>query len=222
MHVPKCAGSSMRHVLRQWFKRNLLFHYHDERRNRPPARHSLTRRFRVFRRRPGICIHGHFDNMRGTGVDDYYPGMDQLITILRDPFDLHVSTYFYVKNEARNSGGGAFLDGMTHPIVKNRWTLEEYLETIRRSILCRFLPPGLLPGNYRRVLEERFLYIGIMERFQESVDSLARRLNVPSVCVAPVNVSPWDEPVPAGAREEFVRDNPLEMAIFSYAREQLR
>ncbi|HDP94569.1 MAG TPA: hypothetical protein ENN40_04315 [Candidatus Aminicenantes bacterium] len=220
MHVPKCAGSSMRQVLRRWFKGNLLLHYQDESQNRAPERHSLARRFMMLRRRTGICIHGHFDNMRGTGVDDYYPGMDQLIAILRDPFDLHVSTYFYVKRESRNGGRGAFLDGMAHPIVKNRWTLEEYLDTIRKSFLCRFLPPGLSPGNYRRVLEERFLYIGMMERFQRSVDALARQLDMPSVYVHSENVSPWDEPVPAGTREEFIRHNLLEMGIYQYVQER--
>ncbi|MDY0295748.1 MAG: hypothetical protein RB296_00315 [Acidobacteriota bacterium] len=222
MHVPKCAGTSMRHVLRQWFKANLLLHYQDERRSRPPARHATKRRFRLLRTNRAICIHGHFDNMRGTGVDDYYPGSDQLISILRDPFDLHVSTYFYVKREARNGGEGAFLDGKEHPIVANHWSLEDYLAGNRRSFLLRFLPSGLSLDNYRRVLDERFLFIGLMERFQESVDALAGLLGLPSISVATENVSPWDEPVPAGAREEFARENPLETAIYDDVRERLQ
>ena len=31
------------------------------------------------------------------------------------------------------------------------------------------------------------------------------------------NVSNWEEPVPEGAREEFIANNPLEMAVYEYA-----
>jgi len=73
--------------------------------------------------------------------------------------------------------------------------------------------------NYRRILEERFVYVGVAEVLQTSVDTLANKLRFPSMQVSTKNVSPRNENVPAGAKEEFIKNNPLEMTIYEYALE---
>ena len=220
IHIPKCAGSSLSQILKAWFKEEFLRHYYNEKLNKPPKKHNLYTGFFIKKLRPGLCIHGHFNNNRGNGIRTYYPEVDhQCITIIRDPFDHYLSTYFYVKREAQNQGGGAFRFGKKHPILENGWSLEDYIrEGKKKSYILNFLPSDITPDNYQQVLENKFIYIGISERLQNSVDILARKLGFPSMTVPQTNVSDWNESVPDNAREEFEENNPLEVSIYRYVK----
>ena len=46
------------------------------------------------------CIHGHFNHGRGYGLPYFYSELDQYFTILRDPFDLTCSMYFFAKGRS--------------------------------------------------------------------------------------------------------------------------
>ncbi|GAB4343811.1 MAG: hypothetical protein Kow0089_19900 [Desulfobulbaceae bacterium] len=218
IHIPKCAGQSFAEVLQAWFGKGYRRHYYDEIRNRPPVRHDLYRRG-IFRRkfRKGICIHGHFNRERGIGVAEYYPEVDQFITILRDPFELHLSNYFFVKR----LGKKACRSGKPHPIIENDMDVETYLRRANYSYITKFFPAGITLDNYREILSERFIFMGVAEKLQESVDLLADVLGFPAVQVTEKNVSTRKEDIPPDAREEFIRNNPLEMAIYDFALESL-
>lgn len=216
LHIPKCAGTSFSKVLQTWFGDNYFAHYHDEKQNLFPekiANEGLT---------SGVCVHGHFNHPRGQGVEDYYPDVKQMITFIRDPFDLHVSTYFYVKKELLVQGAGAFSSGKKHPIVLNNWTLSEYLEHSKKSYLCNFLPKDITLENYREILMARFLFIGITEKLQHSINVLAMKLGFPSIEVPYANESDWAEVVPEGAREVFEANNKLEVAIYNFVKQMNR
>ena len=205
VHVPKCAGSSFHlQVLQPWFGDRLYLHYLDERTNTLPP---------VYDAGPGSCIHGHFNHTRGCGVATCYPGIRQQITVLRDPFELHLSNYFYVRrlgDEARRAGKA----------IRVHDTLEEYLEKTS-SFLLEHLPAHLCEDNYTSVLDDTYLWIGVSEQLQESVGLLARRLGFPVPLTGAFNESVREQPVPDGAREYFEDKHPLEMAIYRYARQRL-
>ena len=135
IHIPKCAGSSFSAILKSWFGKGYLGHYHDEKQDIAPIRHNLKSRLFFREYKPGICIHGHFNHDRGNGTQDYYPEVDQFITILRDPFDLHLSNYFYVKSEAKYMGGGAYRSGKERPVIKKVLSVEEYLTRSKKSFI---------------------------------------------------------------------------------------
>lgn len=217
IHVPKCAGQSFAEVLRTWFGKGYLRHYYNEKLNKPPVKHNLHRG--LFRRtyKPDICIHGHFNRERGIGVEDYYPEVQQFITILRDPFELHLSNYFFVQR----LGDKAYRAGKAHSIIENQLDLAEYLQTATTSYLLKFLPADLTLENYREKLPEKFVFIGVAEKLQKSVDLLADVVGCRSSKVEEKNVSARTESIPDGAREEFIRNNPLEMAIYNFALEQI-
>ncbi len=215
IHIPKCAGQSFRDVLRRWFGRKLYFHYHNERRNKPPRKVRL-KTLLTGKARHGLCIHGHFNHQRSEGVDDYYPGTTQAITILRDPFDAHVSNYFYVKGQARADHRG-FQAGSAHPIIANNWNLTDYLEYSPRSFFGAFLP-RMTQDDYQEVLRQTFTHIGIAEELQHSVDRLADWLGIPRQTVGRINQSEYDEDIPAGAREKFDEQNALERAVYEFVR----
>lgn len=218
IHIPKCAGSSFSKILEAWFKEKLLRHYHDEKQNKPPIKHRLYSDLVEKKFRPGLCIHGHFNSERGNGVRDYYPEVDQLISIIRDPFDLHLSTYFFVRRADKDQGAGAYRSGKKHRIIEEGWNIEDYLREVKKSYICNFLPTDITLDNYQEIIENQFLYIGISENLQNSVDILAQMLGFSTIAVPQVNVSEWNEPIPDGAREEFEENNPLETAIYRYVK----
>ncbi len=217
IHVPKCAGSSFLSVLKAWFGKGFKGHYPNERRNKPPVKHKLRKSFFSRDYKPYTCVHGHFNNARGTGVFDYYPEAEQFITILRDPFDLHLSNYFYVRGQFEKNGAGAYRSGAPHPIIANDWSVAQYLEACPRSYLLNFFPPDLTLDNFETVIEERFIFVGITEALQASVDQLANILGFESRQVPEQNVSVWNQAIPDGSRVKFEKDNPLEFAIYKNA-----
>ncbi len=213
IHVPKSAGTTFQLILRQWFGRKLLVHYIKDRPDKKPKKHRITQ-WLGGGQRPGICIHGHFNKMRGFGIDDYYPSVDQFITILRDPFETALSRYFFAKYR------------QTKPEIYKRPdraadqydSLEAFLDGARNSLMD-FLPDGITLENHRQELQRRFVYMGIAEDMPTSIARLGARLGFAAPPVEHHNASPRDEPIPAGAEERFRQAHALEYAIYDFARE---
>ena len=143
IHLPKCGGTSFAEILKRWFGKEYLEHYHDERRNKHPRRYNLYQD--PYRQHfiPNLCIHGHFNNERGNGVERYYPEVDQYITIIRDPFELHLSAYFFRKRREKEHSGSVYWAGEPHPIIANNWNLEDYLRESKKSHLLSFFPSDI-------------------------------------------------------------------------------
>jgi hypothetical protein len=218
IHIPKCAGTSFVGVLEHWYGRRLYRHYFDERRGRMPERIDLEHG-RFGRRRKGVCVHGHFNSDRGFGVREYYPEVEQFITIVRDPFELHLSNFFYLKRLGPRlyRDGGSVAKG-----TDDTFDLEAYLARKPRSFMLGCFPFALTLSNYRDLLERYFVYIGVSEDLQTSVDRLAERLGFRSVRVPVKNVAERTEEVPQGARDRFIEANPVEWAVYNFAREHYK
>ena len=221
IHVPKCGGTSFYRALRGWFGWSLKKHYHDELSDRPPKRHRLRPLLFPSRLKSGMCIHGHFNWKRGNGADKWYPEVNQFLSLVRDPFELHLSTYFYVRREATEGKGGAFRSGQAHEIVGEDWTLEEYLRESRQSYMMSFFPDDITIDNFRDVLEERYVFIGVTERLQESANVIAAKLGRAETTIPHRNVSSRTEEVPPGARDEFRAENELAFSVYDFATKKL-
>ncbi len=220
VHVPKCAGTSFYDVLRNWFKSGFLRHYPNERTGAEPTRHSLA--WRKLLRIP-VCIHGHFNFQRGSGFDAYYPGSTQIITIVRDPWELNISNYFYGKRRLHQ--GKLYRSGRN---IAEEYpeTLREYLCKQNKSFIPSFFPKEMNLGNFRDILEERYLFVGTSEDLSGSVQQLADLLGYKPPIVKHLNPSQWDE---ASALEDlgslksrFHDNNELAYAIYNYARNKNR
>ena len=212
IHIPKCGGTSFSEVLKKWFGERLYKHYFDEKKNIRPGRHELKKG--MFRRvfKEGICIHGHFNKERQIGVMDYYPEVDQFITILRDPFEIAISNYFYVKKMGENS----FRNGKPCRLDEHYKSINEYMKN-RKSYLLNFMPYEMTMDSYKDVIEKYFVYIGIVEDLQTSINILAERLSFSPIQVNRLNISGRSEAILNDIKEEFMENNKLEYAIYNYA-----
>jgi hypothetical protein len=212
LHIQKCGGVSFKKVLEAWYGEN-FYHHHKNVRTGEVTK-KVERHADNYPE--NICIHGHFLKRQGFGVADYYPDISQFITILREPLQRRLSLYSF--DRARLSRGDASIFG---PMGKNSQSLEldEFIQiSIRRPpyYLSHF-PWPINENNYKDILEEHFIHIGVTEKLQDSVNILARKLGKPTAQVKVMNSSPRDHSPSEGMVERFRESANLEYLIYNYA-----
>jgi hypothetical protein len=217
IHIPKAGGTSFSSVLKAWFGDRLYMHYFDPKHGRMPEKMNIKKG--LFRRKfkEGICIHGHFNKKRGFGIQDYYPEVDQFISVLRNPLELALSNYYYLKWH------GNFLHkkGTASDIVNKYKNVNEYLKDHNSFVLYHF-PFELTIQNYKELLEKYFVYIGVLEDIQVSTDNLAKKLGFSKVAIGWENRSERDEKINEVVKEDFARRHKLEFAIYDFALQHYR
>jgi hypothetical protein len=212
-HIPKCAGTSVVRVLRQWFRET--YHKLNQDETQDILLPKVETRDAEGNWLPGVrCIHGHFNHGRGYGLPYYYPEVDQYFTILRDPFDLVVSMYFFAKG--RSAEGKFWFRGEQVNFSSLFSSVSEYVSHYPYW-LFHHLPQDITLDNYIEKLNSRFVYIGVFEDLQASIDQLACVLGKPQVTLPLLNASNYDEPVPSQLRERFYDDYPLLKEIYDFA-----
>jgi hypothetical protein len=100
VHVPKAAGTTLRHILQANFKDKLILDYGDDplnpitRVNLDPARYFGDRPvFENHQKIINFAVHGHFHIGRYQSFRKAYR-----LTFLRDPIDILLSIYYYWKS----------------------------------------------------------------------------------------------------------------------------
>jgi hypothetical protein len=213
IHIPKAGGTSLADILRRWFGRKFYLHYCDEKNNASPKRLRLE---------PDMCIHGHFNSRRGFGVRDYYPEVDQFITVLRDPFEIVVSRYFYEKKRAaryESYRGGKLL---TLPDDINQYLEEEIIKPDYHPNILDYLPVEMTPDNFKENIHAYFVYIGIMEDPAFSFGRLAQLLGKPERTLPHLNPAERFAEADKHYRIKFIEAHPLEYALYNYVLENYK
>jgi hypothetical protein len=207
LHIPKAGGTSLGDILRQWYGRRFYQHYCDEKNSRAPARVEL---------RPGICIHGHFNARRRFGVTDYYPAAGQFITMLRDPFEIVVSRFFYEKKRA--SRQESFRDGkpLVLPDDINQYLEQEIQKPDYHPNMLDYMPAEMTRDNFKDIIMAHFVYIGIVEDFAFCMARLAERLGKRLPALQQLNASERNAVADERYRGKFREAHPLECEIYSY------
>jgi len=205
LHIPKCGGQSVRRVLKDGFGDHFYLHYFQKR-NDMPEKVEL---------RPGICIHGHFNNTKGFGSDDYYPEVDQFITFLRDPLEIMISNFFFWKKTAR--ARQIKLGYLKEGDENDYRDIEDFFEKRPVSHIPNFLPGYMTIENFKEVFEEKFVHIGIVEDMQTSLTAMAKKLGFEFSEDVWLNKSQRDEGVSQKTKERFIENNAFAYAIYNYA-----
>ncbi len=197
-HFIKCGGTTVTEVLRYWFKIvNDHFVAIDE------LEDYKHRRIDLKSLRAGDCVVGHYA-VEGTYLFERYPELLEdperfrIITFLRDPLEFCLSFYFYSKKEGR----------MTQ-------NLKEFLKSNSNLIAYYF------PCYYDcREVMNRYYFIGIAERMDESLGKLAAMVNKVLPEIRLLNKTERDEEagiVDDGLREWFRDRNRIDYRIYEYA-----
>jgi len=206
IHIPKCAGVSLNDVLKKWYGNKFYRHnFNKERESFTSSPHTL---------KSGICISGHFNRKAGRGIYEAYPNAKQLITFLRDPFEHKLSQYYFWKKRRREYQ-------IRHGIIekgdhKDYKDINDFLSKSKKSYLLNFFPRETTHSNYKDVIKDKFIFIGIIEELQSSLNVLAQKLGFPSEKVNCLNSSKRDEVFADGYKEQFIENNELEYRIYNY------
>lgn len=206
IHIPKTAGVSVKEVYRGWFGERLLFHYYDGKAKKMPVRYDLAE---LHNKENPVFVYGHFNRSKNFGVEQYYPYIDQFITILRDPFEMAVSGYFYVRKVNQN--------GWRKQLKLVDGGLSEYLQKMHSGLL-NFFPCEMTFDNYKEVIEEKYIEIGVTEYLDESMRRIATKLgqSYASSMLEKLNVAERDQIIPYELKDSFREKHLLEFAIYDY------
>lgn len=168
---------------------------------------------------PGICIHGHFNARRNFGIMHYYSDARQFITFLRDPFDILVSRYYYVK--MREKAGISYRDGKPTalPDDVNHFLEQEIHNPDYTPNILDFFPANLTKHHFKDIIKSRFIFIGFMDLYQESLDRLADLLGFPRMTAPFMNKSERFGEVDPALRKTFIIEHPFEYEVYTYARQ---
>jgi hypothetical protein len=214
LHVPKTAGSSIRTLLQQNYpvSESIAFGGDPESiawyRDLPPEVRSKYR-----------LVHGHFEYGLHEGIADY-----TYFTLLRDPVARHFSDYFFLKRYSPHP---------LHPLLASgAISLEDWATTPGRmpgfkNRATRFLsgdgdgrePDRLSVESSKFHLLRDFSFIGLAERFDESVLIMAKRLGWTSVFYLTKNVSERQE-VCEELRERTRQKLTLDLELYDFGRRQ--
>lgn len=210
IHVPKSAGTAVHGVFKNWFPDNLYRHYYKVG-GRMPNLLPLDSPDLVDN--PPV-IYGHFNKYRGFGIEDYYPEVSQFVTILRDPVETVVSSYFFTRERSKK-----WKDQSRVPAE----SLEGHLKNAKPNILNHF-PREMNLVNFKDILEEMFIEIGITENLPISLKRIAEKLGkeFDPTSLKVVNVTERDEPVPDFYRDRLATSYPLEFAVYEFAKSRFK
>src|SRR5882757_7421029 len=165
VHIPKCAGTSFRHILHTLYGDNLWSNYG----------HIFTR----AQAQPGqvpagtACIHGHF---LADAFDDLFPRR-RLMTWVRHPVERVVSNYYHFLRSPD------MRDDCCRHLFEERLSLRQFAELDwMRNEATRYLAGKTV---------EEFEFVGVAEQFTASLAVFAKNFGWdPPLSVPRENVNP--------------------------------
>lgn len=165
VHIPKCAGTSFRHILQALYGDHLWLNYGTAF-VRAQARAGLVPA-------GAQCIHGHFF---ADTFDDLFPER-QLITWLRHPVERVVSNYHHFLRSPD------LRDDCCRALLERKLTLREFAELDwMRNLATRYLAGKPLAD---------FEFVGVAEKFLESLHVFGATVGWPAPLPAPrANTNP--------------------------------
>lgn len=210
IHVPKTAGISVREIFSAWYGDRLHPHYFNPANQQMPPHVDLEAQTQAGT--PPL-IYGHFNRLRGFGVPDYYPQVRQFLAILRDPLDMHLSRYFFIRRKQATN----------HSIHSDLGdaSAEAHVRDNHLNMLEHF-PRPVTFDNYKDIIEEYFIDIGLFEDLPRTLTRFATKLGKDTALVDGLqhrNATPRSGSIPIDLQDQFREKWKLEYEVYSYVRE---
>jgi len=204
-HIMKCGGTSVVHVLQNWF--NLIIdHYEKDSGIHLDLNDYLKHKIISDNIFSDTCIVAHFQHSGGYLTQRYpeiihRPFEFRAFTFVREPMELLISLYYYKRKNISS-------------------TLQHFL-----SAQSNFLA-GLTQcteSNYKEVIN-RYFFVGVVERMQESFDILADITGKQRQTLPFANKSKKDNQISELLPDfikKFKKNNEIDYLIYNYCLEKL-
>lgn len=192
-HIAKTAGTTLRLVFTQFYQPDEIL-YIDATRDLAHAR-SIVSDPEALRRIK--LVYGHCASL----FLGFYDGPVHLVAFVRDPFSRLVSHYRHSRNLSHDP---YHREAVSLSLEEYAWaTFQD--DFLARQLLLPGTPEGIPPpalllrgrlyDQALRNIRERFTFVGISERFDESIVLLSQHMNWPRPPVyAPLNVNDRGKP----------------------------
>ncbi len=211
LHIPKCGGTTLREIFKLWFGTYYL--------DLKSSQGFIAQLADLTNRGPApYMVAGHFAKYNSSALsvwDEVYPHRRQHIALLREPFEMMVSRYFYLKALKKSSpGSGPNLEAsLREELIKNLEVGRTY------SHYFEYLPQREAADGIESYLKKNFLYVGLQSDMRQAVGSLALLFDKKKPAALPrLNQSTYDEPIP-DMRSEFERAYPGEYELYATVRD---
>ncbi len=221
LHIPKTAGSTLQGLLRRYYRGNALYVV-DGVKQTVESLIALSddqkKRIRM--------IAGHIPY----GLHEHLPQSATYFTLLREPVDLVLSYYYYLK------------EAVTHPyhalVNEPDMTLSKFLElridNTVSNVQTRLLAGKVYNGAYKECtledlrlakehLHESFAVVGLTEAFDETLLLLQRVFGWHNLYYARVNVTrkrPLRAEITPDIDEAICHHNQLDLELYHHAAER--
>jgi hypothetical protein len=217
MHIPKTAVTAVRSALRNDPLSDRQLWLYGEPPGFPPE-HILYLSEAQLKR--AECVFGHFS----FGFHMYFPQPVLYATLLRDPIERSISHYFQERLKSPDPANPA-----------RHLSLDEFVfscsSIVHDNLMVRMLT-GMKPapfGSLSRAslddaidcLQRSFCYVGLQERAQEAVDSLAHYLGIKPNALQKENMGLYERENCASASciRKLEEVNELDRALLDYVRD---
>jgi len=179
VHIRKCAGTSFRKSICDYFSEQILLDYGDEVGSSWPS--SIQKRQlsseQIKKNETEIIdkysiIHGHFYKKKY----DFLNVEKKYITFMRNPVERILSNYYYLKRNLDRTNPDSLI------VNKLGFTLEEFIQhPDNRNVQSTYLQTDDL---------KEFEVVGLTEKYQESIEKINSLLNVNIATDISENVNP--------------------------------
>ena len=167
LHIPKTAGSSLRHIVSQYYspEQCLLLYY--------PLPYDEPTLIEIHKQLPmAKIVYGHV----GFGIHEFLGIKGKYVTFLRHPIDRIISFYKHNANDIHLPHYTSIQEGMSLFDLAN-----EHPDNHMVRILANYWSPEIEDETWllEQALEnirQHFIFIGLMENFEESVIRLSQCL----------------------------------------------
>lgn len=237
LHVPKTGGISMTKILDDRFSAEEIFPVPDQHQPKKMFEELSVEELARIR-----FVRGHFWFGPGDGaIHDFLSPSPLTVTILRDPIERVMSVFRYIVNYPDHWLTKRTMPSGTSDIaefVRNPWAQSE-IKDLQTRLIVGHIPGNPIMNPPTRPAEDRmpddelmdiakqrldeFVFVGLTERFAESVALLLRRLGWKQIDEVPrLHVSPSGarQPISDEVNDAIAERNQLDLELYAYARDR--
>ena len=227
LHIPKTAGRTLHHIIARRFPKDAVYDtFGFDRTSRGRSRIAELKelpeedraRIRYVRLHPGPF-----------GLHEYFPQPCSYVTLLRDPVDRLLSSYFFILRSP-----------YLHNYIRDEatsecMTLEDFARS-RTNVQIRMVSgvagdsltySGTLPSDVmaisKRNIQEHFAFVGLVESFDESLALLNRAFGWTNTLYTRENVAkkrPRKEDIPKDTLRLIESCNEVDIELYEWARHE--
>ena len=216
MHIPKAAGTTLRSIVdAQYGADNVLTYYNQ------PNRQLLDNLPYVLMdpRRSYRALIGHFS----FGVHEGLPKPARYVTFLRDPVRRAISAYHEVikTNPARFSRADGTRMGLEEVLDRRPEALANQQLKMLSGLESEAASDDIDMAAAKRNLAFHFAFVGTMERYNESLLLLTKRLGWRPCLYGRLNEAGWPAPLGRHIERLLARMNEFERSLYDWIDQML-